>query len=219
MALGSGLQLLGSECRDGCWTVLALGQGSARCPVCDVNSTRRHGWQLRRLQDLLAQGTPGTLRVRPARWRCQNQGCEWQTSAIGFPIARPSARRTCRVADLTRLFGQAAGGRPAERLMGSLGRTVGNGSDAGLFIHRCSRSTQRRGNTSGWSMRRCGDEPRARPKTTAAFRLSRRSPTLAARRRPGESRAGRGRWLPPWTTARATFTRNGRACRTPARSF
>ena len=120
------------------------------------NSTRRHGWQVRRLQDLLAQGTPGTLRVRPARWRCQNQGCEWQTFSDRLPdVARPSARRTCRVAGLTRIFGQAAGGRPAERLMASLGRTVGNGSDAGLFIHRCSRSTQRRGNTSGWSMRRC----------------------------------------------------------------
>lgn len=121
-ALGSGLQLLGSECRDGCWTVLALGQGSARCPVCDVQSTRRHGWQVRRLQDLPAQGTPVTLRVRLARWRCQNQGCERQTFSDRLPeVARPSARRTCRVADLTRLFGHAAGGRPAERLMASLG--------------------------------------------------------------------------------------------------
>jgi transposase len=120
-ALGSGLQLLGSECHDGCWTVLALGQGSARCPVCDVQSTRRHGWQVRRLQDLPAQGTPVTLRVRLARWRCQNQGCERRTFSDRLPdVARPSARRTCRVADLTRLFGHAAGGRPAERLMASL---------------------------------------------------------------------------------------------------
>jgi transposase len=43
-ALGSGLQLLGSECRDGRWTISAVGQGSARCPGCDVRSTRRHGW-------------------------------------------------------------------------------------------------------------------------------------------------------------------------------
>ena len=30
-----------------------------------VQSTRRHGWQVRRLQDLPAQGTPVTLRVAP----------------------------------------------------------------------------------------------------------------------------------------------------------
>ena len=102
------------------------------------------------------------LRGRRARCGCARRdgdakikAANGRRSAIGFPIARPSARRTCRVAGLTRIFGQAAGGRPAERLMASLGRTVGNGSDAGLFIHRCSRSTQRRGNTSGWSMRRC----------------------------------------------------------------
>jgi transposase len=90
--------------------------------VCDVQSTRRHGWQVRRLQDLPAQGTPVTLRVRLARWRCQNQGCERRTFSDRLPdVARPSARRTCRVADLTRLFGHAAGGRPAERLMASPG--------------------------------------------------------------------------------------------------
>ncbi len=121
-ALGPGLQLLGSECRDGCWTVLALGRGSARCPECDVQSTRRHGWQVRRLQDLPAQGTPVTLQVCLARWRCQNQGCDRQTFSDRLPeVAQPSARRTCRVAHLTRLFGHAAGGRPAERLMSSLG--------------------------------------------------------------------------------------------------
>src|ERR1700722_17139188 len=78
-ALGSGLQLLGSECRDGRWTVSAVGQGSARCPGCDVRSTRRHGWQVRHLQDLPAQGAPVTLRVSLARWRCQNQRRERQT--------------------------------------------------------------------------------------------------------------------------------------------
>ena len=121
-ALGSGFQLLGSECRDGRWTVCALGQGSARCPGCDAQSTRRHGWQVRHLQDLPAQGTPVTLRVRLARWRCQNQRCERQTFSDRLPqVAGPSARRTCRVTDLTRLVGHAAGGRPAERLMAHLG--------------------------------------------------------------------------------------------------
>ncbi len=114
-ALGSGLQLMDSKRRDGRWTISALGQGSARCPGCDSQSTRLHGWPVRHLQDLSAQGTPVTLRVRLARWRCQNQACERQTFSDRLPhVARPSARRTCRVADLTRLIGYAAGGRPAD---------------------------------------------------------------------------------------------------------
>jgi transposase len=121
-ALGSGLLLLGSECPDGRWTVSAVGQGSTRCPGCDVRSTRRHGWQVRHLQDLRAQGTPVTLRVSLTRWRCQNQSCERRTFSDRLPhVTGLYARRTCRVADLTRLFGHAAGARPAERLMTSLG--------------------------------------------------------------------------------------------------
>ncbi|WP_408863366.1 ISL3 family transposase [Acidiphilium acidophilum] len=113
---------MGSECRDGRWTVSTVGRGSARCPGCDMRSSRRHGWQVRLLQDLPAQGTPVTLRVCLSRWRCQNQGCARKTFSDRLPkIAPPFARRTCRVADLTRLFGHAAGGRPAERLMASLG--------------------------------------------------------------------------------------------------
>ncbi|WP_456304822.1 transposase family protein [Acidiphilium acidophilum] len=99
-ALGSGLELLGSECRDGRWTVSAVGRGSARCPGCDMRSSRRHGWQVRLLQDLPAQGTPVTLRVCLSRCRCQNQGCARKTFSDRLPkIAPPFARRTCRVAD------------------------------------------------------------------------------------------------------------------------
>ncbi|MBW4036611.1 MAG: transposase [Proteobacteria bacterium] len=87
-----------------------------------MRPSRRHGWQVRLLQDLPAQGTPVTLRVCLSRWRCQNQVCARKTFSDRLPkIAPPSARRTCRVADLTRLFGHAAGGRPAERLRASLG--------------------------------------------------------------------------------------------------
>jgi hypothetical protein len=46
-ALGSNLRLLGAECRDERGTVSAVGERSARCPGCDVRSTRRHGWQVR----------------------------------------------------------------------------------------------------------------------------------------------------------------------------
>ncbi len=68
------------------------------------------------------RGTPVTLRVSLARWRCQNHSCERRTFSDRLPhIARSFARKTCRVADLTTLFGHAVGGRPAERLMASLG--------------------------------------------------------------------------------------------------
>ena len=81
-ALGGGLRLVGSECRHGRWTVSAVGQGSARCPGCDAQSTRRHGWRVRHLQDLPAQGTPVTLRgfifnlgarLAPAMAACEHE--------------------------------------------------------------------------------------------------------------------------------------------------
>src|ERR1700742_4970755 len=89
---------------------------------CDIRSSRRHGWQVLHLQDLPTQGTPVTLRVSLARWRRQNQRCERQTFSDRLPhVAGSCARRTRRVADLSRLFGYVAGGRPAERLMATLG--------------------------------------------------------------------------------------------------
>jgi hypothetical protein len=53
----------------------------------------------------------------------ETQRHEWRVALSDrLPhVAGSYARRTCRVADLTRLFGHTAGGRPAERLMASLG--------------------------------------------------------------------------------------------------
>ena len=63
-----------------------------------------------------------TLRVKLTRWRCQNRRCDRQTFADRLPqVARSFARRTCRVAELARLVGHSAGGRPAERLLTRLG--------------------------------------------------------------------------------------------------
>jgi len=68
------------------------------------------------------QGTVVTLQVRLARWQCRNRRCQRRTFADRLPeIARSFARRTCRAAELARLVGHAAGGRPAERLMTRLG--------------------------------------------------------------------------------------------------
>jgi transposase len=110
--LDPGVRVLDAECRDGRWVISALGLGTARCPECDVRSTRRHGWQVRHLQDLPVQGAQVTLRVKLTRWRCQNRRCERQTFADRLPqVARSFARRTRRVAELARLVGHSAGGR------------------------------------------------------------------------------------------------------------
>jgi transposase len=101
---------------DGRWTVSAIGVGRARCPGCVVGSTKRHGWQVRHLQDLPALGRPITLRVRYLRWRCQNAMCERQTFTDRLAkIAHHSARRTTRGSRSEQAFGHAAGSRPAER--------------------------------------------------------------------------------------------------------
>ena len=85
-------------------------------------SRARHGWYVRHLQDLPVQGTAVTLQVRLARWQCRNRRCQRRTFADRLPeIARSFARRTCRAAELGRVVGHAAGGRPAERLMTRLG--------------------------------------------------------------------------------------------------
>jgi len=62
------------------------------------------------------------LEVRVTRWRCRNCLCERQsfTGSIAA-TALAYARRTRRVSELARLVGVAAGGRPAERLLGRLG--------------------------------------------------------------------------------------------------
>jgi transposase len=120
--LGPGVQILGAECVNGRWVISATGLETARCPDCDFPSAYRHGWYIRHLQDLPVQGTAVTLQVKLARWQCRNRRCQRRTFADRLPeIARSFARRTCRAAELARLVGRAAGGRPAERLMTRLG--------------------------------------------------------------------------------------------------
>ncbi len=56
-AVALGASVLYTECRDERWIISALGLGTARCPERDVRSSRRHGWQIRQLQDLPVQGS------------------------------------------------------------------------------------------------------------------------------------------------------------------
>jgi transposase len=60
-----------------------------------------------------------------ARWRCRNVRCDRQIFAERLPgLAAPFARQTDRLAEIVRLFGHSAGGRPSERLMARLGMRV-----------------------------------------------------------------------------------------------
>jgi transposase len=74
-----------------------------------------------------------TLRLRAGRWRCRNPGCTRRIFTERLPEAAvPFARRTHRVADVVRMIGHSAGGRPAERLMERIGMTV---SDDTILRH------------------------------------------------------------------------------------
>ena len=120
-AFGPEVSVLAAELKGGTWQVSALGQGDRTCPGCGTRATARHSWQHRRLQDLPVQGARVTLSVRLGRWRCRNPHCKQQTFTERLTaIAAPLARRTCRVAELVRLLGHTAGGRPGERLMARL---------------------------------------------------------------------------------------------------
>ncbi|SDR63642.1 Transposase [Rhizobiales bacterium GAS113] len=121
------LKVLAVERNETEWTVSVNGQDPATCPVCGIRSISRHSSYRRTLHDLPAQGTPVTVRARLTRWRCRNDQCERRIFAERLPrLAAPFARRTARLAEIVRLFGHGAGGRPAERLMARLGMPVGH---------------------------------------------------------------------------------------------
>jgi transposase len=113
------------EQEDARWLVTISGGERAYCPLCGMQSRSRHSVYSRTLGDLSAQGTPVTIRVRVGRWRCRNKRCNRQIFAERVPgLAAPSARQTDRLAEIIRLFGHSAGGRPSERLMVRLGMRV-----------------------------------------------------------------------------------------------
>jgi hypothetical protein len=82
------------------------------------------------------------------RWRCQNRRCERQTFTDRLPqAARPFARRTCRVAELAKLVGHAAGGLPSERLLTRLGLPQ---SDDTVPRNRKRHAADRRQTSTAW---------------------------------------------------------------------
>jgi hypothetical protein len=117
-APGLGVEVSGLERIEGGWAVSATMNDYGRCPACDTRSSRRHGWYIRRLQDMPAQGVAVGVRLKLARWKCTNPDCARRTFCDRLPaVAQPYARRTRRVVDLARLVTHTTDGRPAGRLM------------------------------------------------------------------------------------------------------
>jgi transposase len=92
-------------------------QPSAPCPTCAEMSGRVHSFRQRMLHDLPWQGRPVMLRVHLRRFRCLNPACPRQTFVEPLAdAARPSARRTERLAALQCHLGLALGGEAGARL-------------------------------------------------------------------------------------------------------
>jgi transposase len=121
----AGLNVVSVE-RDGqAWTVTVYSRLPPTCPRCDALSNSRHSTYSRTLRDLSAQGAPVLVRARLGRWRCRNLKCDQRIFAERLPgLAAPLSRVTTRFAEIVRLLGHSAGGRPSERLMRRLGMPI-----------------------------------------------------------------------------------------------
>src|SRR3954469_4227780 len=101
--------------------VAGLRLPTSTCPDCHVPSSRVHSRYERRLADLPWQGRPVAIRVRARRFLCAEPACPRRTFAERLPgIARPSARRCERLADVQRQVALALGGEAGARLAGHL---------------------------------------------------------------------------------------------------
>jgi transposase len=119
---GPGVKASTTDRTDGGWIVSAVMASDAQCPACGTRSSRRHGWCIRHLQDLPAQGAAVKLMLRVARWRCVSPGCAQVTFGDRLPqVVAPYSHRTRRVVDLAHVLAYTAVGRPAARLMARLG--------------------------------------------------------------------------------------------------
>jgi transposase len=97
----------------------------AACPDCGMVSGSRHRSYLRTIQGLPSQGKPVTIGAQAIRWRRRNAVWGRRVFAERLPqLAARFGRRTTRLAEIVRLFGHSAGGRPSERLMSRLGMPV-----------------------------------------------------------------------------------------------
>jgi transposase len=121
----AGLNVVSVERGDHAWTVTVDGGLPPACPRCGALSNSRHSTYSRTLRHLSAQGAPVLVRARLGRWRCRNLKCDRRIFAERLPgLAAPLSRQTSRLAEIVRLLGHSAGGRPSERLMRRLGMPI-----------------------------------------------------------------------------------------------
>jgi zinc-finger of transposase IS204/IS1001/IS1096/IS1165 len=125
LVAAAGLNVVSVERGDQAWTVTVDGGLPPACPRCGALSNSRHSTYSRTLRDLSAQGAPVIVRARLGRWRCRNLKCDRRIFAERLPgLAASLSRQTSRLAEIVRLLGHSAGGRPSERLMRRLGMPV-----------------------------------------------------------------------------------------------
>ena len=139
----AGLNVVSVERGDQAWTVTVDGRLPPACPRCGALSNSRHSTYSRTLRDLSAQGAPVIVRARLGRWRCRNLKCDRRIFAERLPgLAAPLSRQTTRLAEIVRLLGHSAGGRPSERLMRRLGMPVSDTTILASLKHRAKASSE-----------------------------------------------------------------------------
>ena len=90
----------------------------ARCPFCDVFSTKVHSHYTRQLADLPWMGYAVRLKLSLRRFFCQNPACQRKIFAERLPhVVAPYARRTLRLHDLLTLIGFTAGGEAGRKVV------------------------------------------------------------------------------------------------------
>src|ERR1041385_5296305 len=101
-----------------CWSTLSR---SPYCPLCGEASRSRHSCYCRHLQDLPWQGVSVQLWATVGRFRCRNPSCSRKIFCERLPrIARAYARETEHAAEIVRLVGYVARGRPGQRILDRL---------------------------------------------------------------------------------------------------
>ena len=138
----AGVTVVSVERREQALTVTVDSRQPTFCPECGVQSKSRHSTYWRTLRELSAQGAPVIFCGSLGRWRCRNQHGDRRIFTECVPgLAAPFARRTARLAEIVRLLGHSAGGRPSERLMRRLGMPVSDTTILdGLKEHARARS-------------------------------------------------------------------------------
>src|ERR1051326_53540 len=104
---------------------LASTASSARCPGCNLPSTRLHSHYQRTVIDVPCAGRQVTFRVQTQKWRCLDITCARRVFAERLdPFIRVSARMTPRLNQALEQIGAATSGEGGTRLAEHLSMTT-----------------------------------------------------------------------------------------------